>query len=151
MSGAAAPGPRPSRRTVLDQYLVEYNTRRPHQGRGMNGRTPMIAVHRRHQKGGSPRYKPDPKSRLPPDGGSCQPITLSVQAGFPEMLYSSLLSQRCEIPHRSRFIYIEKPRMSRLKKPALLNICDPLLHYNFGKGSIRRQTRSRIYRHFAKK
>jgi signal transduction histidine kinase len=23
--------------TVLDQYLVEYNTKRPHQGRGMNG------------------------------------------------------------------------------------------------------------------
>ena len=26
--------------TVLDAYLVGYNTRRPHQGRGMNGRTP---------------------------------------------------------------------------------------------------------------
>jgi hypothetical protein len=24
----------------LDDYLVTYNTRRPHQGRGMNGRTP---------------------------------------------------------------------------------------------------------------
>jgi hypothetical protein len=24
---------------VLDAYLVGYNTRRPHQGRGMNGRT----------------------------------------------------------------------------------------------------------------
>jgi hypothetical protein len=29
--------------TVLDQYLVEYNTKRPHQGRGMNGRTPITA------------------------------------------------------------------------------------------------------------
>jgi len=29
--------------TVLDQYLVEYNTKRPHQGRGMNGRTPTTA------------------------------------------------------------------------------------------------------------
>ena len=29
--------------TVLDQYLVEYNTKRPHQGRGMNGRTPIAA------------------------------------------------------------------------------------------------------------
>ena len=29
--------------TVLDQYLVEYNTKRPHQGRGMNGRTPATA------------------------------------------------------------------------------------------------------------
>ena len=26
---------------VLDDYLVVYNTRRPHQGRGMNGRTPL--------------------------------------------------------------------------------------------------------------
>lgn len=28
---------------VLDAYLVEYNTKRPHQGRGMNGRTPYKA------------------------------------------------------------------------------------------------------------
>ena len=28
---------------VLDEYLVAYNTRRPHQGRGMNGRTPAKA------------------------------------------------------------------------------------------------------------
>ena len=29
--------------TVLDQYLIEYNTKRPHQGRGMNGHTPITA------------------------------------------------------------------------------------------------------------
>lgn len=28
---------------ALDEYLVVYNTRRPHQGRGMNGRTPAKA------------------------------------------------------------------------------------------------------------
>ncbi len=28
---------------VLDEYLVAYNTKRPHQGRGMNGRTPARA------------------------------------------------------------------------------------------------------------
>jgi len=28
---------------VLDDYLVAYNTKRPHQGRGMNGRTPLQA------------------------------------------------------------------------------------------------------------
>jgi transposase InsO family protein len=28
---------------VLDDYLVGYNQRRPHQGRGMNGRTPVVA------------------------------------------------------------------------------------------------------------
>jgi transposase InsO family protein len=28
---------------VLDDYLVGYNTKRPHQGRGMNGRTPQTA------------------------------------------------------------------------------------------------------------
>ena len=27
--------------TVLDQYLVDYNTKRSHQGRGMNGRAPI--------------------------------------------------------------------------------------------------------------
>jgi len=27
----------------LDAYLVTYNTKRPHQGRGMNGRTPIKA------------------------------------------------------------------------------------------------------------
>ena len=27
----------------LDEYLVIYNTKRPHQGRGMNGRTPLKA------------------------------------------------------------------------------------------------------------
>lgn len=29
---------------ALDAYLVEYNTRRPHQGRGMNGRTPLAVL-----------------------------------------------------------------------------------------------------------
>jgi hypothetical protein len=29
--------------TVLDQYFVDHNTKRPHQGRGMNGRTPIAA------------------------------------------------------------------------------------------------------------
>jgi hypothetical protein len=28
---------------VLDDYLEGYNTKRPHQGRGMNGRTPIRA------------------------------------------------------------------------------------------------------------
>jgi transposase InsO family protein len=38
---------------VLDDYLVGYNTRRPHQGRGMQGRTPLQAFRdgiRNHQK-----------------------------------------------------------------------------------------------------
>jgi len=29
--------------TFLDEYLVVYNQRRPHQGRGMNARTPATA------------------------------------------------------------------------------------------------------------
>jgi hypothetical protein len=29
--------------TVLDDFLVGYNQRRPHQGRNMNGRTPAKA------------------------------------------------------------------------------------------------------------
>ena len=28
---------------MLDEYLEAYNTKRPHQGRGMNGRTPIRA------------------------------------------------------------------------------------------------------------
>ncbi len=28
---------------VLDDYLIHYNTKRPHQGRNMNGRTPARA------------------------------------------------------------------------------------------------------------
>ena len=28
---------------VFDEYLECYNTKRPHQGRGMNGRTPIRA------------------------------------------------------------------------------------------------------------
>jgi transposase InsO family protein len=30
---------------ALDGSLVEYNTQRPYQGRGMNGRTPLQAFH----------------------------------------------------------------------------------------------------------
>src|SRR5574338_506853 len=39
---------------VLDRYLVEYNTQRPHQGRGMNGRTPLQAFHDGIKKGANP-------------------------------------------------------------------------------------------------
>lgn len=39
--------------TVLDQYLIEYNTKRPHQGRGMNGRTPAIVFIEGIGKGGT--------------------------------------------------------------------------------------------------
>jgi transposase InsO family protein len=38
---------------VLDQYLVHYNTERPHQGRGMNGRTPATVF-----AAGLPNRKP---------------------------------------------------------------------------------------------
>ncbi len=31
----------------LDAWLVHYNTERPHQGRGMKGRTPAQGLHRR--------------------------------------------------------------------------------------------------------
>jgi transposase InsO family protein len=35
---------------ALDSYLIGYNTKRPHQGRGMNGRTPLKAFIDRLQK-----------------------------------------------------------------------------------------------------
>jgi transposase InsO family protein len=57
---------------VLDDYLVTYNTKRPHQGRGMNGRTPITVFkaglpkptqkqkeNRRSAKAKSPPQKPE--------------------------------------------------------------------------------------------
>jgi transposase InsO family protein len=46
---------------VLDDYLVTYNTGRPHQGRGMNGRTPITVF-----KAGLPKPKPEKKEKSPP-------------------------------------------------------------------------------------
>lgn len=40
------------RQTGLDAYLVGHNTRRPHQGHGMNGRMPAKAI-----RDGIPRYR----------------------------------------------------------------------------------------------
>jgi transposase InsO family protein len=40
---------------VLDTYLVAYNTKRPHQGRGMNGRTPAKAFIDGIRKEGKPQ------------------------------------------------------------------------------------------------
>jgi transposase InsO family protein len=48
--------------TVLDQYLVEYNTKRPHQGRGMNGRTPIKAFVEGIRKEDNPQPKPTKKA-----------------------------------------------------------------------------------------
>jgi hypothetical protein len=50
--------------TVLDQYLVEYNTKGPHQGRGMNGRTPITAFIDGIRKDNTPQPNPTPQSRL---------------------------------------------------------------------------------------
>ena len=44
----------------LDDYLVTYNTRRPHQGRSMNGRTPVTAF-----KVGLPKPTPQKKEKSP--------------------------------------------------------------------------------------
>ena len=46
---------------VLDDYLVTYNTKRPHQGRGMNGRTPITVF-----KAGLPKPTPQKKEKSPP-------------------------------------------------------------------------------------
>lgn len=48
--------------TVLDGYLVGYNTKRPHQGRGMNGRTPAIAFTE-----GLPKPPSQRKEKSPPE------------------------------------------------------------------------------------
>jgi hypothetical protein len=47
--------------TVLDAYLVAYNTRRPHQGRGMNGRTPAKAFRDAIPKHNRKEDKTEPK------------------------------------------------------------------------------------------
>jgi transposase InsO family protein len=48
--------------TVLDAYLVEYNTQRPHQGRGMHGRTPLKAFTDGIRKEATPQTKPTKKA-----------------------------------------------------------------------------------------
>jgi hypothetical protein len=45
----------------LDDYLVTYNTKRPHQGRGMNGRTPITVF-----TAGLPKPTPREKEKSPP-------------------------------------------------------------------------------------
>jgi transposase InsO family protein len=47
---------------VLDEYLVSYNTRRPHQGRNMNGRTPLKAFTDGLPKNQKKEVTPEPKS-----------------------------------------------------------------------------------------
>lgn len=46
---------------VLDVYLAGYNTKRPHQGRNMKGRTPLAAF-----TAGLPKPTPQKKEKLPP-------------------------------------------------------------------------------------
>lgn len=46
---------------VFDDYLVGYNTRRPHQGRGMNGRTPETVF-----IAGLPKPQPKQKKKAKP-------------------------------------------------------------------------------------
>ena len=48
--------------TVLDQYLVEYNTKRPYQGRGMNGRTPITAFSVSIRRENTPQPNPIQKA-----------------------------------------------------------------------------------------
>ena len=46
---------------VLDDYLAGYNTKRPHQGRGMNGRTPIALFN-----AGLPKPTQQKKEKSPP-------------------------------------------------------------------------------------
>ncbi|RED42029.1 integrase-like protein [Rhodopseudomonas thermotolerans] len=74
--------------TVLDDYLVGYNQRRPHQGRGMNGRTPDTAFVEglpasQQRKEGKKAEKQ--VAKVVPDAARsprhCQPITLLCTPG----------------------------------------------------------------------
>jgi hypothetical protein len=52
---------------VLDDYLVGYNTKRTHQGRNMNGRTPQQAfidgLPKQQHKKGERKGKPAPQKQ----------------------------------------------------------------------------------------
>jgi transposase InsO family protein len=52
---------------VLDDYLIGYNTKRPHQGRGMNGRTPAAAFVQ-----GMPKSPAKKERKITPDKPSQQ-------------------------------------------------------------------------------
>jgi transposase InsO family protein len=47
---------------VLDDYLISYNTKRPHQGRNMNGRNPLKAFTDGLPKNPKKEVTPEPKS-----------------------------------------------------------------------------------------
>ena len=49
---------------MLEQYFVQYNTKRPHQGRGMKGRTPITPSSKASERIEHATAKPDSKSRL---------------------------------------------------------------------------------------
>jgi transposase InsO family protein len=51
---------------VLDEYLVGYNTKRPHQGRGMNGRTPLVAFREGLPKPEAKKEKAKPEKQTNP-------------------------------------------------------------------------------------
>ncbi len=51
----------------LDDYLVTYNTKRPHRGRGMNGRTPITVF-----KAGLPKTIPQKKEKTHPQKSDSQ-------------------------------------------------------------------------------
>ena len=48
--------------TVLDRYFGEYNTKRTHQGRGINGRTPAKAFIDGIRTEDAPQPKPTKKA-----------------------------------------------------------------------------------------
>ncbi len=48
--------------TALDAFLLRYNRERPHQGRGMNGRTPLQAF----MDGRPPKSKPAQEEKPQP-------------------------------------------------------------------------------------
>lgn len=81
--------------TDRDAYLVTYDTKRAHQGRGMNGRTPAEVFARCLPKTKKPkRTKRETLPRiLSTRSGRCQVNTLSVQFSF-DMEPGSKLSER---------------------------------------------------------
>lgn len=65
----------------LDEYLIRYNTKRPHQGRNMGGKTPydmfVKGLPKKHKSETEKIFRQrDIKKQL--SGGECQVITITV-------------------------------------------------------------------------
>ncbi len=89
----------------LDAFLLRYDTKRPHQGRNMNGRTPQDAFTDSLPKKRRAKGETDHRSRLTPPvrSGTCQVNTVSVPADEAD-LQQVPDSRTCELSCGARVV-----------------------------------------------